>query len=113
VQQDSETTTAGPATPERPPDLSTLKIARATPTVNWTCPECGKTPSVASNALLALVVAGNGAALKCPLADCGKWVRVEGEPPNKPPRQLVAVANNREAKRAIDALKRKGLVHAR
>lgn len=118
MQQDSENTAAdtGQAEPvqmpaERP-DMATIKHVIGSPTVSWTCPECSSPVTVAGERLLPLLVMGQGAVVKCPAPECGQFVAVDG---NKPQSSIVrpSVAMNREARRTIDSLARRGLIRAK
>jgi hypothetical protein len=111
VQQADEQ--PAPVVEERP-DLSTIKHAEATPTVSWTCPECSSPVTVQGKRLLFMVLQGQGAIVKCPAPSCSKFVAVDGPRPDKPLVQPATLSvTNRQGRRAMEALSRRGLIHSK
>ncbi len=108
--QDS-TELAAPVVEDRP-DLATLQKATAQVAVTWACPHCGKQANVVNKKLLAMVLAAD-AALKCPFAECGKWTRLQIERDTQMIKPASVQVMNREAKRTIASLQRRGLIHPR
>lgn len=108
MQQDSSLPeTVDTPTPGAPPPAVIARV-----TITWRCCHCETVVNVESGPILMQMLRGLGATLNCPRKECAKPLTVAPEPKE---RMLVQPAKtmptNREGRRALDSLSRRGLIH--